>query len=66
MPIDDYELWIDAGDDTLSDFTKVAAYSGFTTPFTLTKTRDGLKDAGTVYRVKFRAVNELDKFSLFS
>ena len=29
VAIVDYELFIDAGDDTLSDFTKVDSYSGF-------------------------------------
>lgn len=32
----------------------------------MTKLTDSLKDAGTIYRVKFRAVNELTKYSEFS
>lgn len=66
VPIDDYELWIDAGDDTLSEFTKVDSYSGFMTTHTLTSLDDSLGDPGTIYRVKFRAVNEDDNASAFS
>ena len=29
VPISDYELWIDAGDNTLSEFQKVESYTGF-------------------------------------
>ena len=29
VPITGYELWIDAGDDHLSDFTQVTSYTGF-------------------------------------
>lgn len=66
VPISDYELWIDAGDNTLSDFHKVDAYTGFRQTYTLTKTVDGLGAPGTHYRVKFRAVNENGNFSPFS
>ena len=36
VSISGYELWIDEGDDTLSDFTKVDSYSGFEETHTLT------------------------------
>ena len=36
VDISGYELWIDEGDDTLSDFTKVDSYSGFQETHTLT------------------------------
>ena len=61
-----YELWIDEGDDTLSEFSKVDSYSGFQETHTLTKATDGLGDPGTIYRVKFRAVNEENDYSEFS
>ena len=61
-----YELWIDAGGDTLSDFSKINSYSSFQENYTLTKTTDGLGEAGTIYRVKFRAENENGNFSEFS
>ena len=66
VPVVGYELWIDAGDDTLSDFIKVDSYTGFSATHTLTKLIDGLKQEGTIYRVKFRAINELGKYSAFS
>jgi len=60
IPIADYELFIDAGDDTTSAFTKLDSYSGFLASHTLTVAADGLGDPSTVYRVKLRAVNEDD------
>ena len=62
-----YELWIDAGDDTQSSFTEVTSYPGVFAPtHTLTVGTDGLAAPGTIYRVKFRAVNEQEVASDFS
>ena len=61
-----YELWIDAGDDTLSAFSLVAEFDSYVSEHTLTALDDGLGDPGTIYRVKSRAVNEDDNYSDFS
>ena len=61
-----YELYIDAGDDTLSDFTLAKSFSGYTEIVTLTQADDGLGGPGTIYRVKTRAVNEDSYYSDYS
>jgi hypothetical protein len=65
-PISSYELWIDAGDDTLSDFTQVTTYPSYASQHTLTVVDDGLGSLETVYRVKFRAKNANNNYSPFS
>lgn len=59
IAIKGYELYIDAGGDLSSAFTKVASYpaTGFTSQHQLTKATDNLKAAGTLYRAKFKAIN---------
>jgi hypothetical protein len=52
-----YELYIDQGDDTLSQFRKLNSYSVFKKLHTLTVLDDGLGSPKTLYRVKIRAVN---------
>ena len=64
--ISHYELWIDGGDDTRSSFRQLTSYSQFTQLHTLEQSADGLGLTGTLYRVKFAAVNELALRSDFS
>lgn len=66
MVITEYELWLDAGDDTLSTFSQITDYQTFYPTFTLTQADHSLSAIGTIYRVKFRAVNENGQASLFS
>lgn len=53
-----YELYIDQGDDTTSEFTQLASYSSFKLEHTLTVATDALSTPGTIYRVKILAVNQ--------
>jgi hypothetical protein len=66
VAIDAYELWMDAGDDTLSSFSQVSTYTQYSATHTLTVVDDGLGSVGTIYRVKFRARNSLGVYSDFS
>jgi hypothetical protein len=66
IPITDYQLFIDAGDDFTSSYHQVASYTGTAMSFVLDKTRDSLGLKGTLYRAKFRAVNEKGQLSDFS
>jgi len=52
-----YELYIDEGDNTLSQFRKLSSYTAFKKLHTLTVVNDGLGALKTLYRVKLRAVN---------
>jgi len=52
-----YELYIDEGDNTLSQFRKLSSYTVFKKLHTLTVVNDGLGALKTLYRVKLRAVN---------
>jgi hypothetical protein len=63
-----YELYIDAGDDLLSSFVIVPRYSltPLVTSFTLDQTLDSLGVTGTIYRVKYRAENEIGEYSSYS
>lgn len=61
-----YELYIDEGDNTLSQFRKLSSYSVFKKLHTLTVVNDGLGALKTLYRVKLRAVNERGMYSEFS
>jgi len=52
-----YELEIDQGNDSTSEFRLLTSYSQFAELHTLTQTTDSLGPVGTVYRVRIRAVN---------
>lgn len=65
IPITDYELWIDAGNDSTSAFREVTGFT-FAPTYTLTTAADGLGAPGTIYRLKIRAVNQDGTSSLFS
>ena len=64
--VSNYELYIDQGDDTTSDFTQLVSYSSFKLEHTLTVATDSLGSPGTIYRVKLLAVNEESIKSEFS
>lgn len=66
VPINNYELWIDQGNDSTSPFSKVNSFTSFANSYTLTTAVDGLGAPGTIYRIKIRAVNEDGTFSPFS
>jgi hypothetical protein len=70
-----YELWLDAGGDLTSAFTKLtdlltgtSIYDGSsaTITHTITQADAGLGAAGTLYRVKVRAKNSDDVVSGYS
>ena len=52
----------------LSSFSQVTTYpaTGFYPVYTLTQTANGLGTVGTIYRVKFRALNIDNQYSSFS
>lgn len=53
-----YELWIDDG-DLLSTFVKVVSYTGLETSFVIDKGTETSLVSGKVYRLKYRAKNEI-------
>jgi hypothetical protein len=53
-----YELWIDGG-ELLSQFSKVASYSGLEASFVIDRAVETSLVSGKVYRLKYRAKNEI-------
>jgi len=53
-----YELWIDEG-DLSSSFSKVTSYTGMETSFVIDRAIETSLISGKVYRLKYRAINEI-------
>lgn len=58
-----HEIWMDAGDNLSSAYTKVAGYDGTAQTYTITT---GLRAAGALHRIRVRAKNALGGLSEFS
>lgn len=56
--ISSYELWIDGGELT-SAFTQVTSYMGMETNFVIDRAIETSLISGRIYRMKYRAVNEI-------
>jgi hypothetical protein len=65
VPISEYELWLDAGNNLLSTFHLVPGYDGVSSEYELLST-DGLSTAGTKFRAKYRAKNIDGQYSDYS
>ena len=57
VPIVNYQLEIDSGNNLTSDFHIVTGYAGLTMSYSLDSTTDSLGSPGTIYRVRFVAIN---------
>jgi titin len=66
VPIEKYQLEIDAGDDLTSSFSVVSGYAGLTMSYTLDSVVDSLGAPGTLYRVRLAAINENSIMSDYS
>ena len=58
VPIVKYQLEIDIENNLTSDFHIVTGYAGLTMSYFLDSTTNSLGSPGTIYRVRFVAINE--------
>jgi len=66
VPIDVYEVHVDAGDDLTSNFSKIVAYDGSASTITLTLGTDVTGSTGSLFRAKYIAKNEDGVYSEYS